>query len=105
MPFRNMKLVFVLIVLVALSGCQKPEKQTIEQNKTVGKEVTAVSQKDTVNENEEDIYIPGDAKEYLKKEELNSPELLINDELEPIYDKYKNTLDDKLLKGYNLSIY
>lgn len=87
MRFRNIFLIFSLIFLVTLSGCQKTEQDN------------AITQKDSIKENEEDIYIPEDVKEYLQKKELNDPGLLINDELQPIYDKYKETFDDELLKG------
>ncbi|HOJ12386.1 MAG TPA: M56 family metallopeptidase [Clostridiales bacterium] len=67
--------------------------------KATTEQINEISEKDMLRYIEEEIYIPGDAKEYLEKRELSNPSLLINDDLLPIYDKYKETLNDELLKG------
>lgn len=109
MRLGNMIFIFTLIFLITLSGCQRVAKQTIDQNNKITEKQTAdqnnqsnisLSAKNTtVEEKEEDIYIAGDAKKYLERKESINPGLLLNKDLEPIYEKYKETLNDDLLKG------
>jgi hypothetical protein len=47
--------------LVAFCGCQKTDKQTVEQNNQI--KGSSLAKNGTIEENEDDIYIPGDAKE------------------------------------------
>jgi len=57
----NILLIFTLLFLIAFCGCQKADKQTVEQNYQTKR--SSLAKNGTIEEKEDDIYIPGDAKE------------------------------------------
>jgi beta-lactamase regulating signal transducer with metallopeptidase domain len=65
---------------------------------SVGEQVNEINREDISKYSKEGIYIPGDAVIYLEKKEFDNPSLFINNELQTIFDKYKETFDDELLK-------
>lgn len=79
---RNLKIILILCLILTLSSCQRkdsqPDKQTNNDTKTGSPSVS--------------ISYP------IKIETLNL-NLMMDRKLEPIYDKYKATLDDEVLRG------